>query len=233
MGEQKIDIGHFEGHNVVFGEKGRAGDTYHSPAEPRDRPSHRPADKPRQVFVIHGRDEPARLAVFDLVRSLGLVPLEWEHLVRETGSGAPSLSKVVSDAPRLAQAVIALLTPDDIVTLHPSLRTPQDPAEERATAGQARPNVFIELGMALALVPDRTVILRVGAMRWPADLGGLNYIRITESADWCNKLAERLATAGCPVDRTGTDWQLADRFANLDAHRRRADRRVPVPDEEE
>ena len=77
--------------------------------------------------------------------------------------------------------------------------------------------------MALALLPNQTIVLRAGSMRWPADLEGLNYIRVTESADWCNKLAERLKTAGCPVDRTGTDWQRADRFRNLDAHGRRAD----------
>jgi hypothetical protein len=51
---------------------------------------------PRQnVFVIYGRDDPARRAVFDFLRSLGLRPLEWEELVKATGKMAPFLSETV------------------------------------------------------------------------------------------------------------------------------------------
>lgn len=217
------NIGNIEAHNVTFGDGSRAGDNNHYAAPQRERPSSNPSAKSRQVFVIHGRDEQARAGVFDLIRSLGLAPLEWEHLIREIGSGAPSLYNVVSNAPRFAQAVVALMTPDDIVELHPSLLEPHEVAAGGTRACQARPNVFIELGISLAVLPERTIVLRAGDMRWPADLEGLNYIRVTESADWCNKLAERLRTAGCPVDRTGTDWQRASRFSGLDAHRRRAD----------
>jgi predicted nucleotide-binding protein len=225
MENRNITVGSVAGQNITLGDGSRAGDDhYYSAPEHRDKPSSNPADKARQVFVIHGRDEQARNVVFDVIRSLGLTPMEWEHLVRETRSGAPSLSKVVSDAPKFAQAVVALLTPDDIVELHPSLR---EAGDENAKACQARPNVFIEIGMALALLPTQTIMLKAGVMRWPADLDGLNYIRITDSPEWCNKLATRLVTAGCPVNRDGNDWQHTSQFRYLDAYGRNAHASAP------
>jgi hypothetical protein len=65
-------------------------------------------------------------------------------------------------------------------------------------------------------------MLQAGAMRCQADLNGLNYIRITDSPEWCNKLATRLVTAGCLVDRDGTDWQRTAHFKYLDAYTRSA-----------
>lgn len=223
--DQQIEIGTQHAKNVTFGVRGRAGDTYRDGS--RDKPDeevrrpHDAAEKARQVFVIHGRDEETREAVFELLRALNLRPMEWEHLVAETGVATPSLAEVVSRASTYAQAVVAVLTPDDIVALHPELCGPDDIGVETATACQARPNVYLELGMALAIHPGRTIILEVGRMRRPADLAGLNYVRVAGSAGWCNKVAERLQNAGCPVDRSGADWQRTDRFSRLAAHQRR------------
>jgi predicted nucleotide-binding protein len=229
MHEQENYVGTVTATNVAIGKRGHAGDTYCGslPPDPRLNPkAGRDGDKSRHVFVIHGRDEEARLALFDFLRALGLVPMEWEHLVRTTGTGAPSLSQVVANASHEVQAVVALLTPDDIVRLHPSLHAPADSDDECAAGSQARPNVFLELGMALAIHPDRTIILEAGTMRRPADLTGLNYIRVTRDAGWCNKVATRLESAGCPVDRTGSDWYGDGRFARLAA----CDRRPPLDD---
>jgi predicted nucleotide-binding protein len=224
MGDQDIKVKRVDAKNVSF--RGDAGDHTHWPNAAHHAPerSRGESDGSRRVFVIHGRDEEARIALFDLLRALGLQPLEWEQLVRDTGAGAPSLAEIVSDAARGAQAVVALLTPDDVVALHPSLRTVEDAEDEQAVGCQARPNVYLELGMALAACPDRTIIVEAGATRRPADLAGLNYIRIDKTAGWCNKLAERLRSAGCPVDRAGTDWQRTSRFTWLAAHDRRPPR---------
>jgi predicted nucleotide-binding protein len=236
MGEHRTTIGQINGErpNIATGAHSHAGDVIHQGVTDQPRSAERrerrdtagDADKSRNVFVIHGRDEEAREAVFDFLRALGLRPLEWEHLVHAQGIGAPSLATVVTNASHHAQAVLALLTPDDIVALHPTLHGPHDAIDEVALGCQARPNVFLELGMALAILPERTIIVEAGAMRRPADLAGLNYIRVTRDAGWCNKVAERLRTAGCPVDRMGTDWQRAGQFIHLAAH----DRRPPSAD---
>jgi predicted nucleotide-binding protein len=220
---QHNEFGTFQGRNVVFGDEGKAGDFARADSgevTPAEKPK-RMAEDPRTVFVIYGRDLEARDAIFEFLRALGLKPQEWEHLVRATGKGAPSLAEVVTRAVREAQAVVALLTPDDVVRLHPELRDASDTDAERSTACQARPNVFLELGMALAALSDHTIILEAGAMRRTADLAGLNYVTVSASTDWRNKVAERLQSAGCPVDRAGGDWQHPHWFADLAAYRRR------------
>ncbi|MFI6294743.1 CATRA conflict system CASPASE/TPR repeat-associated protein [Nonomuraea sp. NPDC050790] len=177
-------------------------------------------DITRNVFVVHGRDGQARRAVFDLLRALDLRPLEWEQLVAETGSAAPFLGEVIAHAVKRAQAVVVLLTPDDVVRLHPDLHTSREDEAETRFAMQPRPNVLLELGMALSAFPDRTIIVTVGTLRPIADIGGRNYVRIDDSHDYLHKIALRLERAGCRVSQVGQDWLSSARFDALDAHTR-------------
>jgi predicted nucleotide-binding protein len=177
-------------------------------------------DTTRRVFVVHGRDGLLTERIKDLLRVVGLKPLEWEELVRASGSTAPYLGQVVAKAPHLAQATLVLLSPDDIVELHPDLHQANDLPHERSRAGQARPNVLFELGLALMAYPDRTIVVDVGQMRPIADLAGLNVIRFDGSAAAVKKLLDRLKQAECPVDYSGTDWLNLSRFADLPAYRR-------------
>jgi predicted nucleotide-binding protein len=178
-------------------------------------------DRSRGVFVVHGRDGQVRDRMFDFLRSLDLRPLEWESLVAESGSAAPYLGDVVTRAVCLAQAAVVLLTPDDQVSLHPSLRSPADSGQESEPGMQARPNVLLEMGMALATYPKRTVLIQVGELRPIADLGGLNFIRLNDTSDCRRKIAVRLQQAGCPVNDQGSDWLAPGRFADLAAYLRR------------
>ncbi|MFE5723792.1 CATRA conflict system CASPASE/TPR repeat-associated protein [Streptomyces erythrochromogenes] len=176
-------------------------------------------DASRNVFVVYGRDEPVRCAVFDFLRALGLNPLEWEELVALTGKATPTLGEAVARALPLAGAVVVLLTPDDVVGLHPDLHEPRESRAEKGPSLQARPNVLLELGMALAVHPARTLILQFGDMRPVTDLGGLNYIRVTDSPGFRSKVANRLALLGCPV-KAGQDWLAAGDFGALTAYDR-------------
>uniref|UniRef100_UPI001FE17840 CATRA conflict system CASPASE/TPR repeat-associated protein n=1 Tax=Streptomyces lushanensis TaxID=1434255 RepID=UPI001FE17840 len=124
-----------------------------------------PASPRRNVFVVHGRDGALRTAVFDFLRALDLRPLEWESLVRTTGSTAPFLGDVVAQAPAQAQAALVILSPDDVVHLHPELHTDNEHDYETAPTLQPRPNVLLELGMVLTAYPERTVILEIGRLR--------------------------------------------------------------------
>ncbi|EFC81260.1 CATRA conflict system CASPASE/TPR repeat-associated protein [Parafrankia sp. EUN1f] len=209
----------------IMGDEPPAGRSSPRPPVPRQRPlpepvSHLPdGHRARNVFVVHGRDEEARLAIFELLRALGLRPLDWEELVAMTGRTAPYLGEVVAQAMPLAQAVVVLMTPEDVVALHPDLR-----GASEAAAGsemQARPNVLLELGMALAIHPDRTLIVTIGTHRPVTDLGGRNYVHIQAGSDFRGKIASRLRLAGCPV-ATGPDddWRNAGDFSRLAAHAR-------------
>lgn len=198
-----------------------------SPAPPSAAPAPRPdpadPDVTRNVFVVHGRDDQARDAVFAFLRALDLRPLEWETLVAGTGSAAPYLGEVIGRAVRRAQATLVLMTPDDVVNLHPSLA-----GSDGGGAGlQARPNVLLELGMALAAYPDRTIIVKAGDQREVTDLGGRNFVRLDADPACRRKIADRLRSAGCRVDDSGQDWLAPNLFATLDAYTRTLPPREP------
>ncbi|MFG3490593.1 CATRA conflict system CASPASE/TPR repeat-associated protein [Streptomyces sp. NPDC047972] len=165
-----------------------------------------PDEARRNVFVVHGRELTIRDGMFAFLRALGLRPLEWEALVESAAEGSPFLGELVARGIRQAGAVVVLLTPEDTVQLHPQLCAPGDPPEETSVGMQARPNVLLELGMALAHAPARTVIVRIGTHRPIADLAGRNFIQLEDTVACRRKLAQRLRAAGAPVDDRGQDW---------------------------
>jgi predicted nucleotide-binding protein len=182
------------------------------------------AERSRNVFVVHGRDSQVREAVFGLLRQLDLRPLEWEALVHSTREGSPFLGRVIADAPSLAQAAVVLLSPDDVVMLHPALRSAHEDRFELRPALQPRPNVMLELGMVLALYPENTIIVEFGDLRPCADLAGRNVIRFNEGisfTDPLRKISGRLEVAGCQVDDSGTDWLDVRPFTGMKAYQRK------------
>lgn len=179
-------------------------------------------DRSRSVFVVHGRDEEVRAAMFGLLRRLDLRPLEWEELVRATGRTAPFLGEVVMNAPAQAQAALVLLTPDDVAKLHPHLLGNSERDDETQLTGQPRQNVLIELGMVLMAYPERTVIVEVGRLRHVADTAGINVIRFDGTEASLAKIAARLRLAGCQLDDNGPEWRDTRYFRNLSAYRRLA-----------
>ncbi|CAM5469439.1 Nucleotide-binding protein OS=Streptomyces tendae OX=1932 GN=GUR47_18405 PE=4 SV=1 [Streptomyces tendae] len=170
---------------------------------------------------MHGRDDQVRREVYELLRRLDLRPKEWEDLVRATGQASPFLGDVVAAAPAQAQAALVLLTPDDVVTLHPQLRGHNEPDHETRPVCQPRPNVLIELGMVLMAYPERTLIVEVGGVRPIADIAGRNVIRFDGSETALGKVVERLKLAGCTVNDTGSDWRQTYPFRHLSAYHRR------------
>jgi hypothetical protein len=179
-----------------------------------------PAGDPTLVGIVHGRDRQVRDATFNFVRALGLKPLEWDTLVAATGSSSPFIGHVVEQLFTTAQAVIVLFTPDDLASLHADLQDLRDPQHEREPTGQPRPNVLFEAGMAFGSHPDRTILVEVGELRPVSDLAGRHAIRLDGAPENLNRLAQRLASAGCPVDMSGTDWLDPRPWAVLGAYSR-------------
>jgi predicted nucleotide-binding protein len=186
-------------------------------------------DIARRVFMVYGRDNELTSRFFDLLRSVDLRPMEWEHLIHEGGRAMPTLAQVVALAPSLAQATLVLLSPDDVVEVHSDLVLDSDGPQERERGGQARPNVLFELGLALMANPDRTIVVDVGRSRPVSDLAGFNMIRFDGSAEAIRKVLHRLEVAGCPVDYSGVDWLNLGRFAGLRAYQRGPRDHKPAP----
>ena len=166
----------------------------------------------REVFVVHGRNAPARDAMFAFLRALELHPLEWQELVASTEQGSPYIGDILDVAFSRARAVVVLMTPDDEARLREQFRGGNEP-EEAKLKGQARPNVLFEAGRAFDRDAQRTILVEIGDLRPFSDVAGRHIIRFDGSAERRHELAQRLRSAGCPVNTGGSDWLNAGDFS--------------------
>lgn len=180
----------------------------------------------KKVFVVHGRNMAARDAMFGFLRAIALEPIEWSTAIAATGSASPYVGQVLDSAFEMAQAVVVLLTPDDIAYLRREYANGDDDPDHAPTP-QARPNVLFEAGMAMGHRPDRTVLVELGAVRPFSDVAGRHAVRLDNSSEKRNDLAQRLKSAGCDVDTSGSDWMSAGDFTPPSAPDVPFGRRVP------
>lgn len=172
---------------------------------------------PRVVFVVHGRNIELRNSMFSLLRAIGLEPLEWNEAVQATGKPSPYVGEILDTAFAIAQAIVVVFSPDDEAQLRESLRGPNEPLHETQLTPQARPNVIFEAGMAMGRDANRTVLVEIGELRPFSDLGGRHVLRLNNTTQRRQELAQRLQSAGCAVNTAGTDWHTTGNF-ELDAH---------------
>jgi hypothetical protein len=135
--------------------------------------------------------------------------MEWGDMVRLTGKASPYVGDVIEVGLRAAQAVVVLFTGDDLAVLRDDLRQPGD---EVTPVAQPRPNVLVEAGMALTTNRDRTLIVQIGSIRRISDLEGLHILRLDGHPVSRHHLVERLRTAGCDVQTSGSDWLTEGNF---------------------
>ena len=172
----------------------------------------RPSTDTREVFVVHDRNIIARDALFDFLTAIDLHPLEWSEVVQLTGKTMPYIGEILDTAFSNALAVVVLMTPDDVAKLIDPLQSEYDLTFEKGLTGQARPNVLFEAGMAMGRHPERTIIVELGELRPFSDVSGLHVIRLNNSSQRRQELAQRLKTAGCPVNLDGIRWHTAGDF---------------------
>ena len=168
-----------------------------------------------RVFVIHGRNERVRAGLFDLLRRIGLYPMEFHSIANRVKLGNPTMEAILQQAFKDADAVVALFTPDDEAVLRKPLRKPNRPDDKRKH-NQPRPNVLLEAGMALGHIPKRTVFVHVGVVGDISDLAGKHYIDLDDAETTKNNLANRLKAIGMPVDTSGDDWLKNDGSFTID-----------------
>jgi predicted nucleotide-binding protein len=150
--------------------------------------------------------------MFDFLRGLGLNPIEWAEAVNMTGKGSPYIGEVLDTAFKNAQAVVAVLTGDDLAYLRKEFQEDHDADHEKNPTPQARPNVLFEAGMAFGRHPERRIMVEIGQFRPFSDVAGKHAIRFHGGAESRNDLRDRLKTAGCSVKEAGNDWLTAGDF---------------------
>lgn len=225
--ENGININRFASHEDLLTLRGavsaapplRSAD---APLEPNSAPSTRrnsrhprpslPKRRGNAVFVVHGRNEKLRKSIFAFLRATGVQPIEWSRALSMTKKASPYVGEVLETAFSKAQAVVALLTPDDEARLKTEFRRPSDPDFEKTLTGQARPNVLFEAGMAFGTHPNQTVIVEVGDLRPFSDTYGRHVVHLDNSVGKRQELMIKLQNAGCHVDFAGTDWQTEGDF---------------------
>ena len=152
-------------------------------------------DAPTQVFIVYGRDKPARNELELLLLRLRLQPIVLENV---PGAGDTIIEKLedLTDA----DFACVLLTPDD----EGRKKDPGTSGSEKLRP-RARQNVVLELGMVLArLGRHRVAILVKGDdehLERPSDVDGLLYIPFSEHVDEAkNALAANLQKAGFSIN---------------------------------
>jgi predicted nucleotide-binding protein len=164
----------------------------------------------KTVYVIHGRDDELRKSMFAFLRALKLEPMEFNRAVNRTiragGGGSPYVGDIVQGGLRDADAVIVLLSPDDVAKLKKHFLRQRDPPHERILTGQARANVLFEAGMALGVKPHVTILVQVGEVRPFSDVGGMHIVHLDDRPEARQELVGRLEATGLAVDTEGVDW---------------------------
>jgi predicted nucleotide-binding protein len=141
----------------------------------------------RKVFVVHGRDDAARLSVAQFLQKLGLSPVV---LHEQPNAGRTILEKFEGESD-VAFAVV-LLTPDDQGALA---------GAPNSTKPRARQNVILELGYFLGRLGRRNVCcLYDQSVEVPSDIFGLAYVPYDSAGAWQVTLARELDAAGIEID---------------------------------
>lgn len=157
------------------------------------------AQNPKTVVVSYGRNEKARIAIFTFLRALGLNPVEWSEAIDRAGESFTG--NAVQNIFRRTSAVVILMTPDDEARLRPWLLKGKDPDYERGYTPQPRQSVIFEAGMAMAVCPERTILVELGKRRPFSDIEGHHILVLDNAPERRKELVQRLETAGCQVNR--------------------------------
>lgn len=174
------------------------------------------AKDPKTVFVVHGRNLEARDALFSFLGAIGLRPLEWSEAIVRTGKSSPYIGDILETAFSEARAIVVLMTPDDEARLRPIFHGENEPPYETDFTPQARPNVLFEAGMAMGYSGEGTILVELGELRPFSDIAGRHVIKLNNSTERRQDLAQRLMLAGCEINLEGTAWHTAGNFTAIE-----------------
>jgi predicted nucleotide-binding protein len=139
-----------------------------------------------EVFIVHGRDSPAKTEVARLIERAGLKAI---ILHEQANQGRTIIEKFEAHGGAAGFAVI-VATPDDVGGLDKdNLRL------------RARQNVIGEMfWFAAKLGRNRVCALKKGDIEMPSDFAGLSYTEMDDRGAWKAELLRELQAAGYKVD---------------------------------
>jgi predicted nucleotide-binding protein len=139
----------------------------------------------KEVFVVHGHDDAARLDVCALLTKAGFTPV----VLHEQANRGQTVIEKLERHSDVGFAVV-LLTPDD----------KGGPADGDMHP-RARQNVIAELFYFIGkLGRARVCALKKGELEIPSDIGGVVYVTLDDHGGWKNTLLRELEGAGYEFD---------------------------------
>lgn len=156
-------------------------------------------DISRKVYVVCGRDATARDDMYEYLETLGLESIKKELAVDLTGEGAPFVGRIIDRALENAQAIIVLLTGDDVARLREAFWEDNEEGYEKEFWPQPRQEQIFEAGYAFGRSPKRTILVQVGRIRPFSDIAGRYISNFTEAMADREELKNRLRRAGCKL----------------------------------
>jgi predicted nucleotide-binding protein len=149
---------------------------------PTPTPMAQATPNPARVFVVHGRNDTRKVAVADLLTSLGLKPIV---LHEQPNMGRHLLTKFIDEA-ELATFAVIVMSADDVGGLTPEGLKPR-----------TRQNVILELGYFIShLGQARVCALIDPGLETPSDFDGIAYVPMDEKGTWQTLLIRELRAAG-------------------------------------
>ncbi len=143
--------------------------------------------KTGRAFVVHGRDDKAKLEVRGFLAQLNIEPV----ILDERPSESQTVIEKFEGHADVDFAVV-LLTPDDRGKLAGSSDEPQP---------RARQNVIFEFGFFVGkLGRPRVCVLHKGKVDIMSDYHGVIYIPLDDAGGWKLELATEIKNAGINVD---------------------------------
>lgn len=141
----------------------------------------------KNIFIVHGHDEAAKLSVARFIDKLGLSPI----ILHEKPDMGRTIIEKFEDYSDVGFAII-LLTPDD-------MGYPKDKSEEAKS--RARQNVIFELGYFIGKIGrEKVCALYKEGVELPSDIQGVLYVQMDPVEGWHMKLAREIKHAEIEVD---------------------------------
>lgn len=142
---------------------------------------------PQDVVVVSHTRHPASQLLFQMLKALGLSPIDFETKAVEwaaTSHGpSPYVGQVLEAMFSRGQVIVVLMTGDEWARLHERFITAETPESEQKWALQPRPNVIFEAGIALGGLSERTILVELGDLRLFSDILGRYTVRLRPTSN--------------------------------------------------
>lgn len=145
----------------------------------------RPVTDKSKVFIVHGRDDLAKVSAARFIEKLGLSAV----ILHEQASGGKTIIEKIEEHTNVGFAIV-LYTPCDAGGLAGDSPKPR-----------ARQNVVFEHGYLIAKLGRRNVCALIkNGVEVPNDINGVIYVPLDDHGAWKIEIAKELRNAGYDID---------------------------------